>query len=207
MNNFVYQFGNSLYINLTNRCSNDCVFCIRNYSNGIGDSDLWLTRELEVHEVIEQIENFRNQPANSQSPDINCQDEVIFCGFGEPTYRLEQLIKIAKYLKSIGKTTRLNTNGLGSLINNRDITKELAKVIDIISISLNAPNAEKYNELCKSIFKDLSHAEIINFAKKCVEQGIQTTLSIMNNLTQKETKECQNLAQKIGAELRIRHMA
>ncbi|MCL2255593.1 MAG: TatD family nuclease-associated radical SAM protein [Firmicutes bacterium] len=196
MTNFTYHYQNNLYINLTNRCSNDCSFCIRSYSKGIGDDELWLSREPDVHEVIEQIETTNIM-----------YDQIVFCGFGESTYRFDEMIKIAKFLKSIGRVVRLNTNGLGNLINNRDITKELSEVIDIVSISLNAPTPERYNEICKSIFGERAHGEIIAFAKKCVEHDIKTTLSIMDNLTEKETAKCQLIAEKIGCELKIRNMA
>ena len=196
MNNYAYKYGANLYINLTNRCSNDCSFCIRSYSNGIGDSELWLSREPEVHEVIQQIENVKFE-----------YSEAVFCGFGEPAYRFDELIKIAKFIKSLGKTVRLNTNGLGNLINSRDITGEIKGAIDIVSISLNAPNAERYNEICKSIFGDKAFAEILDFAKKCVSQGMQVILSIMDNLSEKETIKCQAIAKKIGCILKIRQMA
>jgi len=108
--NFVYRYGDNLYVNLTNKCCNDCTFCIRNNGDGIGDSgDLWLSREPSAQEVIDGIK---------KHGEFN---ELVFCGYGEPTYKVAEMVEVAAFAHSLGKKTRLNTNGLGNLINKRDL--------------------------------------------------------------------------------------
>ena len=107
MNNYVYVLNNKIYINLTNRCSNDCDFCIRRDRKGMGNTALWITEEPTAEDVIEQL------PADLDDYD----EEVVFCGFGEPTYNLEALDEVASYLHCVDKTTRINTNGQPSSIN------------------------------------------------------------------------------------------
>ena len=133
--NFVYRYGDNLYINLTNKCCNDCDFCIRNNGDGIGESgNLWLSREPSADEVIALIESFDNY------------DEIVFCGYGEPTYKTEIMIEVANFVHGKGKKTRLNTNGLGNLINGRNIVDDLKTAIDTMSISLNSHTKEPPSE-------------------------------------------------------------
>lgn len=113
-----YEVGNNLYLNLTNQCPCACTFCIRNNSDGAYGSDpLWLEHEPTMEEIR----------ADLSKRDISAYNEVIFCGFGEPTCRLDALLETAKWLKSNCETVkfRLNTNGLGDLVNNRPIAEEL----------------------------------------------------------------------------------
>lgn len=190
--NFVYRYGNSLYINLTNKCSNACDFCIRNNGDGIGDSgNLWLDREPNAEEVIERITAFDNF----------C--ELVFCGYGEPTYKIDELVKVAKYAKERGIKTRLNTNGHGNLINGYDITEKLDGLLDIVSISLNGHTAEKYDEVCHSVYGLDGFTAMLEFAKKCVERGIETVMSVVN-IGDIDIKKCRELALSLGATLKVR---
>ena len=140
-----YELHNSLYVNLTNRCSNACTFCVRTkHDNVNGEDDLWLEREPTLDEI----------KADFEKRDLDKYDAVVFCGFGEPTERFDDLIAVAKWLKSKhpGLSIRINTNGQANLICGRDVTPEMEGVIDCVSISLNAENAEKYQSLCRSRF-------------------------------------------------------
>ena len=138
-----YDYGNALYLNITNKCPCDCVFCIRNNSNGIGGHSLWLEREPTQAEINEALVGL----------DYNRYEEVVFCGYGEPTSRLDALVSTARLLKeglALKLPLRLNTNGLGGLTNKTSIVPLIAEYIDAVSISLNAPDAETY---VKSLFK------------------------------------------------------
>ena len=108
MNTYTYLIGKNLYINLTNKCDNHCSFCIRNNNDGINDYNLWLTKEASAKEIIECI---KNETAHF--------DTVVFCGFGEPTYRINEIVEIAKFVKEKGLRTRINTNGHADIINNK----------------------------------------------------------------------------------------
>ena len=190
--NFVYRYGDNLYINLTNKCCNNCDFCIRNNGDGIGDSgNLWLSREPEASEVISLIESFADY------------DEIVFCGYGEPTYKTEIMVEVATYAHSKGKKTRLNTNGLGNLINGRDIVPELKTAIDVMSISLNSHTKEGYDAVCHSVFGLDAFDEMLNFTKRCVAEGIETVVSVVA-VEGVDIEACRVLASQTGAKLKVR---
>ncbi len=194
-NNYVYEFGDSLYLNLTNRCPNRCEFCIRNVKNGVGGSDLRLLKEPTFDELKEDIGLF---PLSSYK-------EVVFCGFGEPTCNLSMMSQVGPWLKHNGCRTRLNTNGLGGLINKRDdVPKLIASYIDCVSISLNASTAELYQEICRSKFGEAAFYAMLDFAKGCVEQGIDTTMSVVDFIGEEEIEACRQLVATTGAKFRVR---
>jgi TatD family-associated radical SAM protein len=163
----------------------------------VGESDsLWLDHEPTVEEVIDDFGNF----------DINSFDELVFCGFGEPTERIDALLEVASYFKrTYNKPIRLNTNGLGSLINNRDIAPELKGLIDTVSISLNTPNADRYHELVRSRFGEQSFAAMLSFARECTQYIPHVVLTTVDTtLSKEEEQQCQAICDEIGAKYRIR---
>ena len=192
-NTFVYELDGNLYINLTNRCSNACSFCVRNDKESYFGNALWLEHEPSAAEVIEAI------------PD-RAYPEVVFCGFGEPTERFDVLIKVAEYVKkTYGKKTRINTNGVGNLVNGRDIVPEMEGLIDTISISLNNPHKDEYNALVRSKFGEKSFDEMISFAKECTKYIPNVVLTTVDTtISHEEEAECQKLCDEIGAAYRIR---
>ena len=144
----LYRVHHGLYVNLTNRCSCACTFCVRGLSDSVGEAEsLWLSREPTYEEVIAAFGGF----------DMGQFNEVVFCGFGEPTEAWGTLTRVARYVKeTFGLPTRVNTNGLGSLICGRDIAPEFEGIIDTASISLNAPDAKTYQKIVRSSFGDKS---------------------------------------------------
>ena len=194
MDTYVYDYNGKLYINLTNRCSNDCAFCERRHNDGLNGHNLWLKKEPTAREVVVALTaaNFKNSP------------EVVFCGYGEPTYRLAELFEIGAFLKSNGIQTRLNTNGQGNLINGRDITDELSKVIDVISISLNNSTAEKYQAVCQSKFGIAAYGAMLEFTRLCVPKFKRTVMSVVDLIGMAEIRECRSICEGIGAEFRVR---
>lgn len=197
MKNFVYEFEGSLYINLTNRCSNNCEFCIRNFKDGVGEDNLWLDLEPTYEQVIDDLSLFP----------LKKYKDIVFCGFGEPTFRLSILVQVANYLKRKGFKTRLNTNGQCDLINKRnDSAKILAKCIDHISISLNASNKEFYDEICRPLpqYKDEAYAAVIQFIKDCVAEGMYVTCSVVDFIGEEEVEACRQLTESLGAHFRSR---
>ena len=195
MKNFVYEYGDSLYINLTNKCPNNCEFCLRNFKNGVGEDDLRLSREPNFEDVKESLSLFP----------LKKYDEIVFCGFGEPMCALSVLSQVGPYLKRLGLKTRVNTNGLGGLWNKRDDVPQLiSKYIDAVSISLNASNRELYQEICRSKYGEEAFDAIIDFTKGCVENGIDTTLTVVDFIGEDEIAECRKLAEELGAKFRVR---
>lgn len=193
----LYEYHNNLYINLTNRCSSACIFCLRQTREEMDNSgSLWLDHEPSYEEVIEEFKKF----------DVEKYNEIIFCGFGEPTERIDVLLQVAKYIKdNFHKNIRLNTNGQGNLINNRDIVPELKGLIDCISISLNNPDQEKYQEIVRSIFGVKSFEAMLEFAKEAKNYVPKVILSTVDTtITKEEEAKCQKICDEIGVTYRIR---
>lgn len=193
----LYEVHNNLYVNLTNKCPCSCTFCLRQTRDHMENSGtLWLEHEPSTEEIIAEFENF----------DMNKYSELVFCGFGEPTERIDVLLEIAKYAKDkFNIKTRINTNGLGNLVNQKDITASLSGLIDTVSISLNTPNKERYFELTRSIFGIESFDAMIDFARKATEYVPNVVMTtVATTITQEEENECQKICDEIGAKYRIR---
>lgn len=189
---FTYELDGNLYINLTNKCSNACEFCVRNGKDTYYGNNLKLDYEPTATDVLESIDFSKKY------------NEVVFCGFGEPTYRLQVLTEVAGALKEKGYTVRLNTNGQGNLINGFDITEELAKCIDKVNVSLNAPFAEEYQNICHSVYGKKAFDALIEFAENCKRKEIETVLSVVDCIGEKAVKECKTLADEHGLTLKVR---
>jgi len=139
---YAYLYGDRsrLYLNATNRCSNRCSFCIRDRAEDFGAAELWGDHEPDFSML---------QNAILQHGNLENFKEFIWCGYGEPTFRLDLIVEAASWLRSRGASIRLNTNGQARLIYGRDVLPELGGAVDMVSVSLNAPNAARYLELCR----------------------------------------------------------
>jgi TatD DNase family protein len=188
----VYQIRQSLYVNVTRNCTNECFFCPRFYSDTVQGHYLRLIRDPSVDEMIEAI------------GDPTQYDEVVFCGYGEPTLRLEELKAVARAVKSKGGRTRLNTNGHGSRIAGRDITPELAGLIDHVSVSLNAVDKKTYDAICSPTFPDAWEATVdfIRSVKKRVPAVTATVVAIPDKV---DVESARKFAEDdLGVQFRIR---
>jgi len=189
---FTYKLGNSLYVNITNRCNSDCIFCKRKNDAVIEGYNLKMRKNEEpsAEKYIEEI------------GDPKAYKEIVFCGYGEPTIRWDVVKSIAKYVKQNGGNTRLDTNGHGSFINKRDITSEMKGIIDSVSISLNSVDATKYAEIMrveKRMFNEM--VVFAKNAKQYVDKVVMTVVS-MNDLDIEKAKQI--VEDKIGVEFRVR---
>lgn len=193
MDTYIYKIDDAIYINLTNQCTNDCSFCVRNTHDGVSGYHLLLEKEPTTDDIIKELEKQDNV------------EKIVFCGLGEPTIRIEVLLEVARYLKSRGSIIRVNTNGQGSAYAEYDIAEHMRGIVDTVSISLNASSAKAYQELCHSVYGEQAYAHLLEFAKSCLAQGIETVLSVVDIIGEDETKECRHIANQIGAKLRIRH--
>ncbi len=193
-----YVVENSLYINLTNRCSNRCDFCIRNNGDGAYGSDsLWLEHEPTEDEILLALD----------SRDIESYDEIVFCGYGEPTERLDTLISVAKELKAKHNCKiRVNTNGQSDLRYGRDTAPMFKDAVDTVSISLNAPNAEEYQRVCHSQFGTAAFDALLAFASHVKNYVPHVLLTVVDSaLTPDEIAACRQIASDTGVTLRVRH--
>lgn len=192
-----YEVDGNLYINITNKCSNNCDFCIRNNGDGAyGSESLWLLREPSVSEILDSV----------FSRDLDKYREIVFCGYGEPTERLCVARECALAIKAKKNIPiRINTNGHASLIAGKDVTPLFADAFDTVSVSLNTPSAEKYVEMCHPVFKKDGFYGMLEFAKNVKKYVQNTVLSVVREtLTEKELKECLKIAEEIGVTLRVR---
>ncbi len=186
-----YPIRNSLYIALTNECNNNCSFCARNQGYVVKGHNIKLDHAPSADEVIVAM------------GDVSQYEEVVFCGFGEPTLRLNVLLEIGRYLKQKNMRVRLNTNGLGNLEYNRDIVPELAGILDQISISLNTTDPDQYQQLCNSRFGSGAHAAVCAFIQRCVQIGIDTTATVVE-MPGIDVEAAKRLAESLGAKFRAR---
>lgn len=195
---FAYIVGDGIYINLTNRCTNDCSFCLRNNGDtAYGSNSLWLTREPSPEEVLSAIDSIYSDKCSS----------FVFCGYGEPTCRFDALVKTAELIKQKypDKPIRLNTNGQSELINGEGSTSLLFGLIDSVSISLNSANADEYDALCHSVFGSRAYDAMINFGKHCVGNIPVVQFSVVEEtLSNEDIEICKEIVAKIGAKLRVR---
>ncbi len=193
---YLYTLDGNLYVNLTNKCSNGCDFCVRNERTSYYGNYLWLRNgEPTAEKVIAAAKGFG---------DLSRFKEVVFCGFGEPTYRVAEMLALCDYFHEKGLKTRLNTNGQGNLINKRDITPELKGKIDFVNISLNASCYEKYQPICRSQFKEAGFAGLIEFAKLCRRNGVACRFSIVDCIGEAEVEACKLLAESVKIPLYVR---
>ena len=195
MADILYTYKNQVYANITNRCDCSCQFCIRSHQDSVGEAEnLWFKSEPTLDEIKQAMDEF----------DFTGYDELVYCGYGEPTCALENLLASAAYAKEkYHIKVRLNTNGLANLYHKRNVVPELAKVVDRVSISLNAPTAEKYQEVTRPQFENAFPA-MLEFASLAQEAFEHTQLSIVDVLPEEDIKACQKIADDKGIYLKIR---
>ena len=193
-----YEVGEGLYINVTNRCSNACTFCIRNNGDGAyGADSLWLAREPSVDEILESV----------FSRDMAKYREVVFCGYGEPSYRLREIRELALKIKEKypDMPIRINTNGQSDLILGEETAHFYKDAFDAVSISLNAPSADRYAEICRPVYKKAALPAIIEFTKAVKKFVPSVKLSVVREfITESELQQCIDIARELDVGINIR---
>jgi radical SAM enzyme (TIGR04100 family) len=193
----LYLVKNNLYVNITNRCPCSCTFCIRNEAPGVYGSDsLWLEREPTVDEIKSEFNFF----------DPGSYNEIVFCGYGEPTERLDVVCEVGKYVKeSFGKTVRINTNGLCNLINQKSCEPLFEGAVDIVSVSLNAPTKTEYNLITRPKWEN-SFEELLSFTKNVKQYVKKVVLTVVDVLKPEEIEQCRAIADELGVDFRVRKL-
>lgn len=197
METISYKVKNGLYLNITNRCPCSCTFCIRNNGSSVyGSEPLWLDHEPSFEEICADLDRY----------DLNSFAEIVFCGYGEPTERLDTLLDVAAYIrKKSNVPIRINTNGLSDLIHGERTAPKLAGLIDAVSVSLNATSPEEYVKLVRPKFGEQSFDAMLAFAKDCREYVPNVRMTIVDTVTsEEEQKRSLSICKEIGVELRIR---
>lgn len=194
LNTYIYRIGNSLYVNLTNRCSLACTFCPKQSDEyTLHEYNLAMDKHPQADRIITELE---------QAGDY---DELVFCGYGESTFRLTQMLAVAHYAKTKGKRVRLNTDGLGNLIHKRNILPELAENIDALSISLNAQNKHIYNYHCQPSLPG-SYEAMREFVQQAPDYFDDVTVTAIEGLEAVDIEACENIARDAGVKFRTRQL-
>lgn len=206
-NTLVYTLDGKIYINLTNRCTNDCIFCLRKDKDDVCGQTLWLDNEdFDAQDVISQYNEILGTIQSQNQKNI-AYNEVIFCGYGEPMLKLDILKEVSKYIKENYPHTkiRVNTNGHANYVYKRNVIPELKGLVDEFSVSLNGENDKEYDELSKPKFE---HAfdEVKNFIKACSNSDISVVASVVEGYKGRHInlEECERIATSLGAKFRVR---
>ncbi len=191
-----YKFEGKLYINITNGCPCRCVFCIRDNADSIsGNDSLWLEHEPSFEEITAAFDAFDKQ----------CMTDAVFCGYGEPCVRADMVVRVAEYIRqNSDMKIRLNTNGLVTLIHPDFDINRFGGVIDSVSISLNAPDAQRYNEITRPSFGEKSFDVMLKFAADIKEIVPKVGFTVVDIISEEEVARCQQVADKLGIPLRVR---
>lgn len=186
-----YPIRNSLYLNITNRCTSECTFCVKNFKDYVKGHYLRLDKEPTKEDIISVIGN----PTK--------YEEVVFCGYGEPMLRLDIVKEVSKWVKDQGARVRIDTNGHGNLIHNRSIAPELKGLIDSVSVSLNCESSEKYEKLCRPSYGKKTFDEIRRFIIECKEYIPDVSITVID-MPGVDLEKCRQIAKELGVGFRIR---
>ena len=194
-----YQVKNAVYVNLTNRCPCNCTFCLRHNGPGVfGSGPLWLEREPTLEETIESLGQW----------DYERFREVVFCGYGEPTERLDVLLSAAAHLKEQDPTlrVRVNTNGLSDLIHGKPTAPLFVGKVDCLSISLNTDDPAEYLSVCRPKFGAAAYPAMLKFTQEAAALLPSVVMTVVGEpITSLEKQErCRKIAEGLGARLRVR---
>lgn len=204
-NILVYLLDGKIYINLTNRCTNDCIFCLRKDKDDVVGQTLWLDDENSTaDDVIKQFELKRNELLTTHNLPFK---EVIFCGYGEPMLKFDVMKQVAKYIKDKYPETkiRVNTNGHANYVYKKNVVPECKGLIDEFSVSLNGSTKEEYDELSQPKF-DEAYDEMKKFIKACSDEGISVVASVVEGYKGRhlDLEKCEEIAKSLGAKFRVR---
>ena len=202
MYTLVYSINNekspeTVYVNLTNSCTNSCVFCLRTQKDDVCGANMWHDGEYTLDDIINQFQSYNPTPK-----------EVVFCGYGEPFLRREMMKEFCKYLRKNYPEIkiRVNTNGHANAIYKTNVAEEFKDLIDAVSVSLNASNSSEYNEICKPKIQN-AYSEVKKFIKACVDAGIDVSASVVtgfDKIHNIDVEKCEEISRELGAKFRNR---
>lgn len=202
MYTLVYSINNeenpsTVYVNLTNACTNSCIFCLRSQKDDVCGREMWHDDKYTLEDIIEQFKSYKD-----------CAKEVVFCGYGEPFLKKDMMKNFCEYLRTNYPQIkiRVNTNGHANAIYKTNVADEFKGLIDSVSISLNSDNAEQYNQICKPSI-DNAYEEMKNFAASCKKAGMEVNMSVVTGFDDSHkinVDECKKIASSIGAKFRNR---
>ena len=214
MYTLVYSINNepnpeTVYINLTNACTNSCVFCLREQKDDVCGAQMWHDGNYTLEDVIEQFKGFLTPHPDPllKERGIIIPQNVVFCGYGEPFLKKDMMKAFAQYLRENYPEIkiRVNTNGHANAVYKMNVAEEFKGLLDEASVSLNSDNAKQYDEICQPKIENAFEA-VKDFLKCCKEAGIKTYASIVTGFNEREinVENCEKIAHELGAEFRNR---
>ena len=201
MNTLIYSINKekeakTIYVNLTNKCTNDCVFCLRQQKDDVCGAQMWHKDDYSLEDIIQQFQALGYIP-----------EEVVFCGYGEPFIKKDMMKAFAEYLRKNYPNIkiRVNTNGHANAIYKYNVAEEFKNLIDEVSVSLNSDNAKQYDKICKPKI-DNAFDEVKSFIKSCNDAGINTIATIVSEFDNEEINidNCEKIALELGAKFKNR---
>ena len=202
MYTLVYSINNeenpkTVYINLTNACTNSCVFCLREQKDDVCGHEMWHDDNYTLEDIIAQFKNYENSV-----------EEVVFCGYGEPFLKKDMMKRFCEYLRKNYPNIkiRVNSNGHANAVYNTNVADEFKDLIDSVSISLNAPNEKEYDEICNPKINN-AYNSMKEFVKACKMAGMDVTTSVVtgfDDIHNIDIQKCEEIAKSLGAKFRNR---
>jgi TatD family-associated radical SAM protein len=192
----VYWLDNSLYLNITNECSNDCYFCIRKFWKGVGGFNLTLEIDPSTDQIIRELRKHIHR---------RMWEEVVFCGFGEPLSRLDTVLEVTRWIRRhTVLSVRVDTNGHGILLNpKRNVVEELRKAgVSRLSVSLNAHDSHTYQAVCKPRFEN-AFQNVLDFIRKAKEVGIEVEVTAVQ-IPEIDIRKMREMVNMLGVKFRLR---
>lgn len=197
MADIIYKYYGGVYLNITNKCPCNCAFCIRSKGDAVGDAkEMWFDTEPTIEEIKKAIDDY----------DFSDVDKAVFCGYGEPTCALDNMIEAADYIRTVNPNIKLrvNTNGLSDLINGKPTAKLICRHFDSVSVSLNEPDSEKYDKITRNPYNGKAFDAMLQFTKDCVAYCDDVRMTVVDVISPEDIEKSRKVCESTGAKFRVR---
>lgn len=197
MADIIYKYYGGVYLNITNKCPCNCAFCIRSKGDAVGDAkEMWFDTEPTIEEIKKAIDDY----------DFSDVDKAVFCGYGEPTCALDNMIEAADYIRTVNPNIKLrvNTNGLSDLINGKPTAELICRHFDSVSVSLNEPDSEKYDKITRNPYNGKAFDAMLQFTKDCVAYCDDVRMTVVDVISPEDIEKSRRVCESTGAKFRVR---
>lgn len=197
MADIIYKYYGGVYLNITNKCPCNCAFCIRSKGDAVGDAkEMWFDTEPTIEEIKKAIDEY----------DFSDVDKAVFCGYGEPTCALDNMIEAADYIRTVNPNIKLrvNTNGLSDLINGKPTAELICRHFDSVSVSLNEPDSEKYDKITRNPYNGKAFDAMLQFTKDCVAYCDDVRMTVVDVISPEDIEKSRKVCESTGAKFRVR---
>lgn len=197
MADIIYKYYGGVYLNITNKCPCNCAFCIRSKGDAVGDAkEMWFDTEPTIEEIKKAIDDY----------DFSDVDKAVFCGYGEPTCALDNMIEAADYIRTVNPNIKLrvNTNGLSDLINGKPTAELICHHFDSVSVSLNEPDSEKYDKITRNPYNGKAFDAMLQFTKDCVAYCDDVRMTVVDVISPEDIEKSRKVCESTGAKFRVR---